>query len=87
MLDPNAALEKAKKLQSEISSLQAQLEQKQLEAQFEARKVLTPDQLKQMPPGCGLGIGPCDWCGGMRPGCGRGWGGGMGRMGGYGQPW
>ncbi len=54
MLEPNAELEKAAKLQQEISEMQGQMEQKRLQAEFKVRKVLTPDQVKQLPPGCGM---------------------------------
>ena len=83
MLEPNAELEKAAKLQQEISEMQAQMEQKRLQAEFKVRKVLTPDQVKQLPPGCGMGIGMCGRNCGMMPGCGMGMGmgGGMGKMG------
>lgn len=74
MLDRAVDTEKAKKLQDEISSLRAQLSQKQLQAQLEARKLLTPEQFAQLPPGCTMGIGP----GGGR-GCGMGFGPGGGR--------
>jgi Spy/CpxP family protein refolding chaperone len=89
MLEPSAELEKAKKLQDEISGMQTQMEQKRLQAEFEVRKVLTPDQLKQLPPGCGMGIGMCGRNCGMMPGCGmgQGMGGGMGRMGRGGPMW
>ena len=76
MLEPSAEFEKAKKLQDEVSVLQAQMDQKRLHAEFEVRKVLTADQLKQLPPGCGMGIGLCGRNCGMMPGCGMG--GGMG---------
>jgi Spy/CpxP family protein refolding chaperone len=82
MLEPNAELEKAKKIQEEISALQSQMEQKKLLAEFEVRKTFTPDQLKQLPPGCDMGIGMCGrGCGMMPPGCG------MGRMGRDGPAW
>jgi hypothetical protein len=70
--------DKAKKLQAEISTLQGTFAQKALEAQIAARAVLTPEQVKQLPPGCNLGIGP----GGR--GCGMGRGMGCGMMGGMG---
>ena len=88
MLEPNPELEKAEKLQEEISALQGQMEQKKLQAEFKVRKVLTPDQLQQLPPGCDMGIGMCGrGCGMMPPGCGMGMGGGMGRMGRDGPTW
>ena len=73
MLEPAIDGEKAKKIQDEISTLQAQLSQKRLQAQLESRKVLTPEQIAKLPPGCTMGFGP----GGGR-GCGFGQGGGRG---------
>jgi Spy/CpxP family protein refolding chaperone len=73
MLEKTIDAEKAKKIQDEISSLRAQFAQKRLQAQLEARKVFTPEQIAQLPPGCNMGIGPG---GGM--GCGFGPGGGKG---------
>jgi len=78
MLEKTIDAEKAKKLQSEISGLQAQIAQKRLQAQLDARKVLTPEQTALLPPGCNMGIGP----GGK--GCGIGPGGGFGPGGGKG---
>jgi Spy/CpxP family protein refolding chaperone len=82
MLDPAADIEKAKQLQEELSGLQGQLAQKKLQMQFEVRKILTPDQLRQLPPGCGMGMGPCGMGCGMMPGMGMGKGMGMGWGGG-----
>jgi zinc resistance-associated protein len=75
MLEPAIDGDKAKKLQDEISTLQAQLAQKRLQAQLETRKVLTPEQIAKLPPGCALGFGP----GGGGKGCGFGLGSGGGR--------
>ena len=72
MLEKTIDVEKAKKLQDEISGLQAQISQKRLEAQLAARKVLTPEQIGKLPPGCTMGIGPDG------KGCGFGPGGGKG---------
>lgn len=79
--NPNPDVEKAGKLQAEISDLEGKLDQKRLQAQLEARKILTPEQIAQLPPGCTLGFGP--------PGCGRGFGfrGGCGMGPGYGRGW
>jgi Spy/CpxP family protein refolding chaperone len=82
MLDKAVDIEKAKKLQDDISGLWAQLAQKRLQAQLEARKLLTPEQFAQLPPGCNMGIGPGGGkgCGmGFGPGSGRGAGDGPGR--------
>ncbi|MBN2107516.1 MAG: periplasmic heavy metal sensor [Deltaproteobacteria bacterium] len=73
MLEKTIAVEKVKTIQDEISGLRSQFAQKRLQAQLEARKVLTPEQIAQLPPGCNMGIGP----GGGR-GCGFGAGGGRG---------
>jgi Spy/CpxP family protein refolding chaperone len=79
MLEKTIDAEKAKKLQDEISGLQALIAQKRLQAQLAARNVLTPEQIAQLPPGCNMGIGP----GGGR-GCGFGDGVGFGPGGGKG---
>jgi zinc resistance-associated protein len=73
MLEPAIDGEKAKKIQDEISALQAQLAQKRLQAQLESRKALTPEQIAKLPPGCTMGFGP-----GGGKGCGFGQGGGRG---------
>ena len=82
MLDPAVDAEKAKKLQNEISDLKGQMAQKSLQAQLNARAILSPDQIKQLPPGCNFGFGPGRGCGmsaGMGCGMGKGMGRGMGR--------
>jgi len=58
MLEKTVDEEKAKKLQDELSGLQAQIAQKRLQAQLDSRKLLTPEQIGQLPPGCNMGIGP-----------------------------
>jgi Spy/CpxP family protein refolding chaperone len=45
----DATPEKAKAIQREVSALQARLDADRLDAWFECRKVLTPDQLKRLP--------------------------------------
>lgn len=77
LLDPAADTAKAGKLQSELSALETQIEQKQFQFQLEARKMLTPEQIAQLPPGCNFGMGFC--------GKGRGYGAGCGFRGGRGQ--
>jgi len=81
---PDAA--KITGLQKEISGLQLQLSEKSVSYQLAARKVLTPEQLGQLPAGCtfgfgnmmgGGGPGPGYGCG-MGPGCGSGYGRGYG---------
>ncbi len=80
MLETAIDGEKAKKIQDEISSLRAQFAQKRLQAQLESRKILTPEQIAQLPPGCNMGIGPGGGQGcGFGPGGGRGPGDGRGR--------
>jgi zinc resistance-associated protein len=80
MLEPSVDAEKAGKLQAELSALESQIEQKQLQFQLEARKLLTPEQIAQLPPGCNFGMGFCGR--GNGPGAGRGFRGGRGQ--GYG---
>jgi len=75
MLEKTIDVEKAKKLQDEISGLQAQLAQKRLQAQLDARSVLTPEQIAQLPPGCNMGIGPGGNGFGFGPDGGKGAGG------------
>lgn len=77
LLEPSADAGKAGKLQADLSALESQIEQKQLQFQFDARKVLTPEQISQLPPGCNFGMGFC--------GRGYGYGGGRGFRGGRGQ--
>jgi len=81
MLEPSVDTDKAGKLQADISALEGQIEQKRLQYQIESRKILTPEQIGALPPGCTLGFGPpggrgCGLRGGRGPGygCGmRGW--------------
>lgn len=58
MLEPDLDVKKAKKIQATISDLRAQFARKRLQAQIDARKILTPKQIAQLPPGCTMGIGP-----------------------------
>jgi len=73
MLEKSPDVEKAKSIQTELSALKSRIAQKTLEYQFEARKLLTPEQIAQLPPGCTMGFGP------MGGGRGCGFGGGRGR--------
>lgn len=84
LLETKPDADKAKNLLKEISQLQLQLNEKQLSCQLEARKILTPEQISLLPPGCSLGFGcmsagggPGPGCG-MMPGCGKGMGMGPG---------
>lgn len=73
MLEKTIDVEKAKKIQDEISGLRGQFAQKRLQSQLESRTVLTAEQIAQLPPGCNMGIGPGDGRGcGFGPGGGRG---------------
>ena len=75
MLEKAIDAEKAKKLQEEISNLQGQMSQKRLQAQLDARKMLTPEQISLLPPGCNMGFGQGGKGCGFEPGCGKGPGG------------
>jgi len=86
LLQPAPDAGKISSLQKQISGLQLQLSEKSLSYQLEARKVLTPEQITQLPAGCALGFsnvtggggpGPGYGCG-MAPGCGSGYGRGYG---------
>jgi Spy/CpxP family protein refolding chaperone len=71
---PTAATISAK--QKEIFALQQKMQEKSLAYQTNARSVLTPQQISQLPPGCGLGFA-------AGTGYGAGFGGGYGRGMGY----
>lgn len=58
MLETDINVTKAIKIQDTISDLRAQFARKRLQAHIDARKVLTPEQIAQLPPGCPMGIGP-----------------------------
>lgn len=77
MLEPTVDAVKAKKLQEEIYALKGQMAQKRLQAQLDARAVLTPEQIKLLPPGCNMGIGRGGR--GMGRGCDKGFSGGRGQ--------
>jgi Spy/CpxP family protein refolding chaperone len=84
LLEPNPDSGKVVKLQKEISELQTQFSDKRINYQLESRKILTAEQIAQLPPGCTLGFG--NLMGGPGPGygCGMGPGYGGGRGMGYG---
>ncbi len=71
---PNSATISAK--QKEIFDLQQKMQEKSLAYQTNARGVLTPQQVSQLTPGCGLGFA-------AGTGYGAGYGGGYGRGMGY----
>jgi Spy/CpxP family protein refolding chaperone len=75
LLQPAPDAAKISGVQKEISGLQLQLNEKSVSYQLEARKVLTAEQVAQLPPGCALGFGPMT---GGGPGCGPGYGRGYG---------
>jgi len=76
---------------SQILQLQQKIQEKSLAYQANARNVLTPQQVSQLPPGRGLGFAAGTGYGrGMGYGAGYGSygrGGGMGRGMGYGRAW
>ena len=76
---PSAATISAK--QQEIFALQQKMQEKSLPYQTNARNVLTPQQVSQLPPGCGLGFAAGT---GYGSGFGGGYGRGMGYSSGYG---
>jgi Spy/CpxP family protein refolding chaperone len=71
---PNSATISAK--QKEIFALQQKMQEKSLAYQANARSALTPQQISQLPPGCGLGFA-------AGTGYGASYGGGYGRGMGY----
>jgi len=77
---PNAATISAK--QQEMFALQQKMQEKSLSYQTNARNVLTPQQVSQLPPGCGLGFAAGT---GYGAGYGRGMGYSSGFGGGYGR--
>jgi hypothetical protein len=81
---PNAATISAK--QREILALQQKMHEKSLSYQTNARSLLTPQQVSQLPPGCGLGFAAGTGYGaGFGGGYGRGMGYSSGFSGGYGR--
>ncbi|MCX8043618.1 MAG: Spy/CpxP family protein refolding chaperone [Desulfobacterota bacterium] len=76
--DPSPDAQKAGKLQADISDIEGKIDQKRIQAQLDARKILTPEQIAQLPPGCTLGFGP-PGCRGFGPRGGCGFGPGYGR--------
>jgi len=87
LLEPNPDSGKVAQLQKEISGLQTQFNDKRINYQLESRKILTAEQIAQLPPGCTLGFG--NLMGGPGPGygcgMGQGYGGGRGMGCGYGR--
>jgi len=83
LLEPTPDAGKIASLQKEISGLQLQFNEKSVSCQLEARKVLTPEQIAQLPAGCTLGFG--NLMGGGGPGQGYGCGRGPGCGSGYGR--
>jgi len=87
LLEPNPDSGKVVKLQKEISELQTQFNDKRINYQLESRKILTPEQIAQLPPGCTLGFGNlmCGPSPGYGCGMGPGYGGGRSMGCGYGR--
>jgi Spy/CpxP family protein refolding chaperone len=67
--DPQADSSAILAKQREISEVESKIQERALLYQLEMRKVLTPDQIKKLPPGLGILYGPP-----MMPGRGRGMG-------------
>ena len=83
LLEPTPDAGKIASLQKEISGLQLQFNEKSVSCQLEARKILTSEQIAQLPAGCTFGFGNVTGRGqGYGCGMGAGYGGGNGR--GYG---
>jgi Spy/CpxP family protein refolding chaperone len=84
LLESNPDQSRVANLQKELSGLQSNLNDKHINYQLEARKILSPEQIAQLPPGCSLGFETM--MGGYGPGygCGRGPGYGCGKGPGYG---
>ena len=79
LLEPKPDMQKALAMQKEVSDLESQFSVKRLTYQLEARKLLTPEQIAQLPPGCTLGFGYMHHGpDGPGYGCGMGSPGGMG---------
>ena len=77
LLEKDVNVEKAIKTQDEMFDLKKKLAKKRLQAEIEAKKILTPEQIAQLPPGCNFGFGKTD--GGRGRGMGGGGGPGFGR--------
>ena len=87
-LDASPDAARLSALQKEISTLKAQVAEKNLSYQLQARKLLTAEQLNQVPPGCNFGCNTRGYNRGAGQGYDRsaGYGGrsGYGRDSGYG---
>ncbi len=66
--DPQADPNQILAVQREVSELESRIEERSLIFQLELRKILTPDQIRILPPGYGPGGFPGP---GMMPGGGR----------------
>jgi len=84
LLESNPDQSRVANLQKELSGLQAQTNDKRINYQVEARKILTPEQIAQLSPGCTLGFNTMMGGPGPGYGCGRGQGYGCGMGAGYG---
>ncbi len=70
LLEPVPDSDKVIHLQKETSDLQARYDEKILSYQLQARKILSPDQIAQLPLGCTMGFG--NMLCGSGAGCGHG---------------
>jgi len=87
MAQPGADAAKINAKQQDIFALQQKIQEKSLASQEEARKILTPQQISMLPPGCGLGFAAGTGYGrgmGYSAGTGVGYGRGMGYRSGFG---
>jgi zinc resistance-associated protein len=84
LLEQNPDQSKVANLQKELSGLQSNLNNRRINYQLEAKKILTSEQIAQLPPGCSLGFGTMMRGYGPGYGCGRGPGYGCGMATGYG---
>jgi Spy/CpxP family protein refolding chaperone len=57
LLDLSPDAEKAINIQDEMFDLKKQLAHKKLLSKLEVKKILTPEQIAQLPPGCNFGFG------------------------------
>lgn len=72
LIDLSPDAEKAINIQDEMFDLKKQLAHKKLLSKLEVKKILTPEQVAQLPPGCNFGFGQKGQ--GFREGRGPGFG-------------
>ncbi len=71
LTEPEPDRKKAEALLRELADIQEKYSVRQLDYQLKARKILTPEQIAQLPPGCSMGFGNM-LCGAQGYGCGKG---------------